>query len=273
MKNTTLILLALSVAAGSAVYFWNRSDAAVERSQSVDPDRSTGVRSQPMPGRLRVASDAAMPPAATSSDDRRTASGVVSGPRVDPAQAFATLRASRFCRNATRSQQPETAQSQSTTDSPSGSAATSPETCRGIEILEPTTEFERLRTLADQGHIEAQLDFVLSASEYGVTPGALAGGGLDAHRYKSDAIRFLESAAGHGSLRALELLSGVYDAGLLAPKDPIRAYAYVFALKEAGRRGYAELLALQEKSLASSQIEAGRQLGAEYHASCCVRNR
>jgi hypothetical protein len=273
MKNTTSVLLALSFAAGSAVYFWSRLDPAVERPPSVGPDRSTEVRSQPMPSLPRLASDAAPPPKATSSDDRRAASGVVNGRRANPAQAFATLRASRFCRNATRSQQPETAQAQNTTDSPSGSPATSTQTCRGVEILEPTTEFERMRTLADEGHIEAQLDFVLSASEYGVTPETLAGGGLDAHRYKRDAIRFLDSAASNGSLRALELLSGVFDAGVLAPKDPVRAYAYEFALKEAGRRGYGELLALREKSLANSQIEAGRQLGAAYHASCCIRTR
>ena len=186
-------------------------------------------------------------------------------------RAFGELRASRFCRASKAEQSVAPGQSGDTEvrPQPASSAGTDKSMCASIKVLDIAEEFERLRALAELGLNEAQIDFVVSASEYGITVEALAAGGPDAYRFKQDAMRFLESAASGGSLRALELLSGVYDVGVLVPQDPIKAYAHVYALAQAGRRGYPKLLAQREQALVGSQIETGRRLGIALYESCC----
>lgn len=90
-----------------------------------------------------------------------------------------------------------------------------------------------LEMAADGGSIYAQLLYVAD-------PGASIGGEQNmlrdpeaVHRYKQKAMRFLEQAAGAGSIDAMLALSDAYDAGVLVEKNASLAYAYYLAAHRA----------------------------------------
>ena len=89
-------------------------------------------------------------------------------------------------------------------------------------------------------------------------------------RYKTNTLQFLTAAASDGSVDALSQLADVYKNGLIAPADPVRAYAYEYAVSQSGLVGTAsQLLDLWAKDMTSAQIEQARQLGNSIYQQCC----
>lgn len=89
-------------------------------------------------------------------------------------------------------------------------------------------------------------------------------------RYKTNTLQFLTAAASDGSVDALSQLADVYKNGLIAPADPVRAYAYEYAVSQSGLVGTAsQLLDLWAKNMTPAQIEQARQLGNSIYQQCC----
>lgn len=88
-------------------------------------------------------------------------------------------------------------------------------------------------------------------------------------KYKS--LSYLHRAASHGSVDALNQLAIVYNEGYITRRDPVAAYAYMYATYRSGLvPGSSKVLALWGQQLSARDVSSGASKGEAIYRSCCV---
>ncbi len=89
--------------------------------------------------------------------------------------------------------------------------------------------------------------------------------------YKRRALRYLNQASSSGSVDAVMALGRVYDRGVLAERDPVKAYAHHYAARLAAPALVpANFLQKYESELSFANLEEGRRIGRLVHKECCL---
>lgn len=149
------------------------------------------------------------------------------------------------------------------------------EECDGLTDPDYKNRGNWLRAAADSGDEYAQLLYASHAEAVVGDAGDMMRDPERVIEYKRKAIAYLTTLAGKGNAKAWRRLSTVYDSGLLAPKDPVRAYAYFTADLMAGQRKgepVSSSYPLQEalaRNLSPQQRQEANRLAKEIFESCC----
>jgi len=128
-----------------------------------------------------------------------------------------------------------------------------------------------LEQAAAAGSIEAQLVYLSD-------PDAIIGGGPSgavknpdkAREFKAKGLAYLEQLVASGNIDAMMHLSGVYDAGFVVERDPVRAYALNRVVDRA-QPGMIppELLQFGRAELSSKDLARAESLANQLYSSCC----
>lgn len=134
--------------------------------------------------------------------------------------------------------------------------------CKDL-LLDPLSReeiFKAITYAAEHGDIRAQLDYSLHAARIfedeknALDPELI-------RKYKENTVRFLESAGRSGESQAYARLSDIYRNGVLAPEDPVMAYAYAEAYFRTGSSRYgASFLESAMSGLNGEQLRRGKEI-------------
>lgn len=128
-----------------------------------------------------------------------------------------------------------------------------------------------LEQAAAAGSIQAQLVYLSD-------PEAIIGGGPSgavkdpdrARDFKAKGLAYLEQLVASGNIDAMMHLSGVYDAGFVVERDPVRAYALNRVVDQA-QPGLVppELLQFERAELSAQDLARAESVAAHLYSSCC----
>lgn len=143
--------------------------------------------------------------------------------------------------------------------------------------VSPAQLQERMRFLgqvADAGNRDAQVDFYMEGPGGKRVDLQAQADDPEVQQWKQQAIVYLQQAGAGCDQFALGLLSNVYDAGQLVPRDPGRSMAYTIASNAARRHPLTEQQLRQRfgEELAPADFNAAVQAGAQLAASSCPRS-
>lgn len=147
-------------------------------------------------------------------------------------------------------------------------ARTSPE-CHGLTPEHYRTNLRWLEQAADSGLIMAQLSYAGNAEAVVGNSSQMLANPEKVIAYRRKAMGYLHRAAANGSVGALHSLGDAYHYGVLAPRDPVRAYAYAYAETLALPRYGQFRLGNYAKQLDPSQLAAATQQGRRIYDACC----
>jgi TPR repeat protein len=123
---------------------------------------------------------------------------------------------------------------------------------------------------ADSGLLAAQLAYPGIAGQQYMTAEAIARDARGFDEYRSTSMRYLREAASSGSVDALITMSSVLSEGLLTDRDPIAAYAYLYAADRTGLiPSTSTSLQLLAEGLSSEDVIRARAAGEQVYAQCC----
>jgi TPR repeat protein len=144
------------------------------------------------------------------------------------------------------------------------------DSCRGLTPEQTQSYGKWLELAARQGDLNAQVNYPSMMSlQLQSEQNALNGDWIT--QYKNNSMEFLSAAANSGSVDALNQLATVYSDGLLVNKDPLLAYAYMYATVQTGLVPSASrVLNLWAQSLSSDQLSAAVDLGNKIYKGCCL---
>lgn len=142
--------------------------------------------------------------------------------------------------------------------------------CEGLLTSDKFQKTNWLEKAAQQGSIEAMImypinpDHVLGdPQEYAMKPELV-------QKWKDDSINYLKLAAGLGSTDALYSLSDIYENGVIAPADPVEAYAYRLAAIKSTRAADSQVDQIEfAKNLTDSQREQAKSRSQQIIINCC----
>lgn len=148
--------------------------------------------------------------------------------------------------------------------------ARTPPECHGLTLEQYQSNVRWLEQAADSGLVMAQLS-------YAALPEAVVGNSSQmlanpekVVAYRRKAMGYMHQAAAGGSVEALHSLGNAYNYGVIAPRDPIRAYAYAYAeeLAMPSKYGQERLNAYASQLNASQLATATKQAKGIYDACC-----
>jgi hypothetical protein len=142
--------------------------------------------------------------------------------------------------------------------------------------VSPAQIQERMRFLgqaADAGNRDAQIDFYMEGPGGRTVDLQARADDPEVRQWKEQAIGYLQQAGAQCDQFALGLLSNVYDAGQLVPRDPASSMAYTIASNNARSRPLSEdqLRRRFGEELAPADFDAALQAGARLAAASCPR--
>jgi hypothetical protein len=142
--------------------------------------------------------------------------------------------------------------------------------------VSPAQIQERMRFLgqaADAGNRDAQIDFYMEGPGGRTVDLQARADDPEVRQWKQQAIGYLQQAGAQCDQFALGLLSNVYDAGQLVPRDPASSMAYTIASNNARSHPLSEdqLRRRFGDELAPAAFDAALQAGARLAAASCPR--
>jgi len=148
--------------------------------------------------------------------------------------------------------------------------ARTPPECHGLTLEQYQNNVRWLEQAADAGVVMAQLSYAGNAEAVVGNSSQMLANPEKVIAYRRKAMQYLRQAAASGSLSALMSLSDAYNYGVLTPRDPVRAYAYYYAVGQvdsnfvnAGRmNAYAG-------QLNATQLAMATQQGRRIYDACC----
>lgn len=147
------------------------------------------------------------------------------------------------------------------------------EECEGL-LMDPVLSDSRrwINLAAAQGSVEAAAVYSLSIDQTVGGPEVWAAHPERVIEYKQLGMRYLNEAAALGYLPALQSLSQTYEAGFLAPADPVKALAYWLALVGLSPQpaGLEKRTRWLEEGLSVAQRRDAQQQAAELRQRCCM---
>jgi hypothetical protein len=143
--------------------------------------------------------------------------------------------------------------------------------------VSPAQIQERMRFLgqaADAGNRDAQIDFYMEGPGGRTVDLQARADDPEVREWKQQAIGYLQQAGAQCDQFALGLLSNVYDAGQLVPRDPASSMMYTIASNNARSRPLNEdqLRRRFGDELAPAAFDAALQAGARLAAASCPRS-
>ncbi|GAB3045677.1 sel1 repeat family protein [Stenotrophomonas tumulicola] len=143
--------------------------------------------------------------------------------------------------------------------------------CEGLLTSEEFQEKNWLTNAAEQGSLEAMLMYSINPDhvlgdirEYSLKPELV-------QKWKDDSITYLNRASSAGSTDALYSLSDVYKNGIIAPPNPVEAYAYRLAAHKAtGTPIDQRIQSNLTKRLTPHQIQESEGRSEKILTSCCI---
>ena len=144
--------------------------------------------------------------------------------------------------------------------------------CEGIGPEEIALGYEGLRIAAERGDIVAQLHYpAIAYDEFPTTTDKIRSA-EKLVEFRENAMRYLTSAAGRGSIQAMRMLAGAYMDGVLTQPDFSKSYTYTFAayLLDPGpaTQSFVEEAA---KNLTTEQAGVAQQQARQLLDRCCKR--
>ena len=148
--------------------------------------------------------------------------------------------------------------------------ARTPPECHGLTQAQYQNNVRWLEQAADAGVVMAQLVYAGNAEAVVGNSSQMLANPEKVIAYRRKAMQYLRQATASGSVEGLMSLSDAYNYGVLAPRDPVRAYAYYYAVGQvnpnfvnAGRmRAYAG-------QLNATQLATATQQGKSIYDACC----
>jgi hypothetical protein len=142
--------------------------------------------------------------------------------------------------------------------------------------VSPAQIQERMRFLgqaADAGNRDAQIDFYMEGPGGRTVDLQARADDPEVRQWKQQAIGYLQQAGAQCDQFALGLLSNVYDAGQLVPRDPASSMMYTIASNNARSRPLSEdqLRRRFGDELAPAAFDAALQAGTRLAAASCPR--
>jgi hypothetical protein len=142
--------------------------------------------------------------------------------------------------------------------------------------VSPVQLQERMRFLgqaADAGNRDAQIDFYMEGPGGKTVDLQARADDPEVRQWKQQAVGYLQQAGAQCDQFALGLLSNVYDAGQLVPRDPASSMMYTIASNNARSRPLSEdqLRRRFGDELAPAAFDAALQAGARLAAASCPR--
>jgi hypothetical protein len=143
--------------------------------------------------------------------------------------------------------------------------------CAGVGRAEIARGYAGLKEAATRGDVASQLYYSsFGAEPYMTSTTNMLASADQLVEFRHDAIRFLDSAAAHGSIQAISALSNTYDFGILATRDEQKSYMYGYAAYLIERDSIAEQIAARlAKPLTAEQIDVARQQARQFLERCC----
>ena len=147
--------------------------------------------------------------------------------------------------------------------------ARTPPDCHGLTPEHYRNNLRWLEQAADSGLIMAQLSYAGNAEAVVGNSSQMLANPEKVIAYRRKAMSYLHRAAANGSVGALHSLGDAYHYGVLAPRDPVRAYAYAYAESLALPQYGQFRLGNYAKQLDPSQLAAATQQGRRIYDACC----
>ena len=148
--------------------------------------------------------------------------------------------------------------------------ARTPPECHGLTQEQYQNNVRWLEQAADAGVVMAQLSYAGNAEAVVGNSSQMLANPDKVIAYRRKAMQYLRQAAASGSLSALMSLSDAYHYGVLAPRDPIRAYAYYYAKDMASPSAYGrQYLDTYADQLEPAQLATAIQQGKGIYDACC----
>lgn len=141
--------------------------------------------------------------------------------------------------------------------------------CHGLTPEHYRNNLRWLEQAADSGLIMAQLSYAGNAEAVVGNSSQMLANPEKVIAYRRKAMGYLHRAAANGSVGALHSLGDAYHYGVLAPRDPARAYAYAYAESLALPQYGQFRLGNYAKQLDPSQLAAATQQGRRIYDACC----
>ena len=143
--------------------------------------------------------------------------------------------------------------------------------CAGMSAAQVQERLGFLGTAARAGHLGAQVDFYMEGPYGRQIDIDQNSDDPTVKQWKADALTHLERAGNQCDHFSLALLSTVYDAGQLAPRNIEKSMAYSIAADVPRKKGQTEeqLRARFGDELNAEQFASARQLGAQLALVAC----
>lgn len=143
--------------------------------------------------------------------------------------------------------------------------------CSDVPEASYENRYAWLEKAAQLGDERALLDYVRFGSSLVEHPELAYRDPSALEQYKTNSLRFLNTAATRGSVEAMVELSGIYSDGYLTNKDDTLSYAYSYAASQAGEasNNILRLMEMQRAKLPAEEEARGRQIGETILYKCC----
>lgn len=149
-------------------------------------------------------------------------------------------------------------------------AARTPAECHGLTADQYRDNVRWLEQAADAGITMAQLAYAGNAEAVVGNSSQMLANPERIIAYRRKAMHYLHQAAVNGSVEALMKLSDVYRYGVMAQRDPVRAYAYYYAKDLVSPSAYGrQHLQAYAAHLEPSQLATATQQGQQIYEACC----
>ncbi|AMO93097.1 hypothetical protein CFter6_0366 [Collimonas fungivorans] len=147
--------------------------------------------------------------------------------------------------------------------------------CEGVNPAQLQERLSFLAVAARAGKVEAQIDYFMEGPYGRDTDLAKNAEDPVVQQWKTEAVTELKSAAGQGEPFALALLSQVYDAGELLPRDARLSLAYKVAEADARNSVLSEeqLRRNAGAQMSDADFSSALQTGRQIASACCKKNR
>lgn len=142
--------------------------------------------------------------------------------------------------------------------------------CEGVGPKEIALGYEGLQTAAERGDVVAQLHYPAIAYDEFPTTTDMIRSAEKLVQFRENAVRYMTSAAGRGSIQAMRMLAGAYKGGVFAKPDLARSYMYTFSAYLL-KPGPATQSFVDDAAgnLTPEQIDAAQQQARQLLDRCC----
>lgn len=148
--------------------------------------------------------------------------------------------------------------------------ARTPPDCHGLTLDQYQNNVRWLEQAADAGIAMAQRSYAGNAEAVVGNSSQMLAHPEKVVAYRRKAMQYLRQAAVNGSVEALIELGDAYDRGILAQRDPMRAYAYYYATDLVSPSAYGrQRLQTYAAHLEPSQLATATQQGRRIYEACC----